>query len=89
MAKRGYIDTNPNVGVSDQNRAQALDWLRRAEHYVVIVPTPEEAKDAGPIAVLASADGEFLVAALTGLTHAVDLTAARFLLDDIAERDDG
>jgi hypothetical protein len=82
MMRRGYIDTNPNVATGDQNRAQALDWLRTAENYVVILPTPAKYADQGPIAVLAAADGEFLLKGLYALAEALNLTVDALDLEE-------
>ena len=82
MARRGYIDTDPNIAIADQNRANALDWLRSADKYVLIVPAPPEAEAEGAIALLASADGEFLLKAHAALTESIGLTAAKIMLDD-------
>ena len=81
MARGHYIDTDPNIAVADQNRARAIDLLRAAERYVLIVSSPADA-DAEGMGVLASADGEFLLHAVDALTYSIDVAAAKIMVDE-------
>src|SRR5947209_2986052 len=74
------FNVEPNVAAEDQSRARALDALRTADSYLLMVPGENE--QGKGIAVLANSSVEFLAGCNLTLQHAIVEAAERVLRDD-------
>lgn len=75
LPDRSFIRAT-SVAESDQNQARAIDALRVADQWVLIVPVE------GQTALIGNADGDFMLTALAAINKAATLMAAKVILEE-------